>query len=123
MAAHWYVLHAKRFKIRIVKNLVQHKGFEVFCPQNLDITRDAQNQAIHPYYSDYLFVRVDFDQHNISELQNIPFTVGLVTHGDQPAYVPDTIINAVRKRLAASPKALNEYSKWDAELFEFTHET
>jgi transcriptional antiterminator RfaH len=52
-----------------------------------------------PYFPGYLFVNVDLESIGMSVLQWIPGSIGIVTFGGEPAYVPDGLIQRIRHRV------------------------
>jgi transcriptional antiterminator RfaH len=54
---------------------------------------------VQPYFPGYLFVHVDLELTGKSILEWIPGGIGLVSFGEEPAFLPDSLIQAVKQRL------------------------
>jgi transcriptional antiterminator RfaH len=52
-----------------------------------------------PYFPGYLFVHVDLNFTNMSDLQWIPGAGGLVCFGNEPAWVSDGVLQVIRIRV------------------------
>jgi len=56
-------------------------------------------RKIRPYFPGYLFVRANLDQIGSSTLQWIPRAVRLIGYGGEPAFVPEGLLQAIRRRV------------------------
>jgi transcription antitermination factor NusG len=99
MASQWYVLRSKPNKEDIVWQQVQAWGFETFYPRLQVRPVNPRSRKIKPYFPGYLFVRADLSEAGLSTFQYMPYAVGLVCFGGEPAYVPEALINAIRLRV------------------------
>ncbi len=52
-----------------------------------------------PYFPGYVFVHVDLDNCQLSTLQWLPGAIGIVSMDREPAYVPDNLLVAIRRRV------------------------
>ena len=52
-----------------------------------------------PFFPGYLFIKVNLDIVGQSTFQWMPFAIGLVSIGGKPAYVPDSLVNAILRHL------------------------
>lgn len=97
----WYVAHSKPRREEFL--------WKQFCLQNLEayypcIRVDPVNpraKKVRPYFPGYLFVHADLDLVSISRLTYIPGGAGLVTFGDEPAFISDSLVCAIRQRVDA----------------------
>jgi len=71
----------------------------VFFPYLLTPSQDKTNFSQEPFFSGYLFVKLDLAKEGISAFQWMPDTDGLVWMGEEPAFVPDSLIRAIDVRL------------------------
>jgi len=95
----WYALRSKPRKEDIVWKQLQLQGFNAYYPR-LRVRRvNPRARKVVPYFPGYLFINVDLDQIGLSALQWMPHTLGLVSFGDEPAIVPDSLIHSIRKRV------------------------
>ncbi|HSF81026.1 MAG TPA: transcription termination/antitermination NusG family protein [Anaerolineales bacterium] len=99
MAKYWYVLNCKSNKGHIVQQQLQSQGFEVFYPLADSHQGKTGRLQLKPYFPGYLFVRVDLQVFSLSTFQWMPNTEGLVCFGSKPAYVPDTLIQAISRHV------------------------
>ncbi|NMC11506.1 MAG: hypothetical protein GYA34_01335 [Chloroflexi bacterium] len=99
MTIQWYALRSKPRKEDVVWRQVINQGHEVFYPRLKVHPVNPRSRKLVPYFPGYMFVRVDIDLVGISSFQWMPYTVGLVTFGDEPAIVPENLISAIKQRV------------------------
>jgi transcriptional antiterminator RfaH len=99
MAQLWYALRSKPRKEDAVWRQLRSEGFEVFYPRIRVNPVNPRSRKIKPYFPGYMFVQVDLELVGVSRLQWMPHTLGLVTFGGEPAYVPENLIHELRKRV------------------------
>lgn len=107
MGSKWYVLHTKPKKENQVYGYVRHLGLEVFYPTLTVKPVNPRSSRIRPIFPRYMFIHADLEQVGVSALQYIPFAIGLVQFGGEPAPVPENIIHELRLRT----KALNDAAR------------
>jgi transcriptional antiterminator RfaH len=93
----WYALYTKQYKEHQVSNFLESKGFETYLP-TIKVRKNGSYRVV-PFFSCYLFVRVD-PSDGLSSLRWTPGLRKVVCFGDQPADVPDDIISRIKQRLA-----------------------
>jgi len=108
MEAHWYALRSKPRKEEVVWRQLKAGGFEVYYPQIRVNPVNPRSKKNKPYFPGYLFVKTDIEEVGLSTFQWMPHTLGLVTFGDEPAQVPESLLVAIRKKLAAVAAAGGE---------------
>jgi len=101
MAAGWYVLRSKPRKEDFLCAQLRARKIETFYPKVRVQPVNPRARKSKPYFPGYLFVHVDLGQVNLSALQWMPGAMGLVSFGKEPSWVPDVLVNAVRKQVAA----------------------
>lgn len=99
MAMNWYAIQSKSNKEDALFHQLTSQGMEVFYPRIRVHPANPRAKKIKAYFPGYMFVRVDLDQIGLSTLQWMPFARGMVSFDQEPATVPDSLINAVRKRV------------------------
>jgi len=99
MANNWYALRRKPRKEEVVWRQVRTQGFEAFYPRLRVNPVNPRSRKVRPYFPGYLFVSADLDEVGVSVFQWMPHAIGLVAFGGEPAAVPDSLINALRKRV------------------------
>jgi transcriptional antiterminator RfaH len=72
---------------------------ECFYPRLRVQPVNPRSRKIRAYFPGYLFVHVDLERTNLSALQWMPGAVGLVSFGGLPASVPESLVNAIRRRV------------------------
>ncbi len=98
MTARWYAICSKPHKEEVLWRQLHAYGFEIFYPRFLAQAEHLDALKAKPYFPGYLFVKTDIDVVGISTFQWMPFAIGLVCFGGKPAYVPETLIEAIQKR-------------------------
>ena len=98
MAARWYVLHSKPRKELVLFKSLQDKGFDVFYPCSSIEIDGSKGLKWIPYFPGYLFVKIDLDHDSVSTFQWLPYSTGLVCFGEKPGFVPENLIQAIRRR-------------------------
>ena len=102
----WYVIHAKpRQEARALENL-ERQGYEAWLPMLTvqKILRGRVADVTEPLFSRYLFIRLDTVQSNWSPIRSTLGVSRLVTFGNQPAVVPDALIDDLRRLPSRSPE-------------------
>ena len=99
MAARWYAICSKPHKEEVLWRQLHAYGFEVFYPRFIPNTTPLNMLRAKPFFPGYLFIKTDIESVGISTFQWMPFAAGLVCFGGKPAYVPDSLIQAIQKRI------------------------
>ena len=94
----WYALRSKPHKETALWREVCARGLECFYPQLHVRPVNARSRRTRPYFPGYLFVRADLESVGVSMFQWMPFSLGLVSFGGEPARVPEGLVQAIRKR-------------------------
>lgn len=100
LSVHWYVIHSHTNKEESLKRQLELKGITYFYPTLRVQPVNPRSRKIRPFFPGYLFVALDLGQTNATDLQWMPYTVGLVSFGGEPARVPQNIIEALKKKLS-----------------------
>jgi transcriptional antiterminator RfaH len=100
MEKRWYALRSKPRKEPIVWRKVLSMGIECFYPRIRIHPINPRSRKVKPYFPGYLFVRVDLEDRGISTFRWMPHTLGLVTFGGEAAYIPDSLIQALKRQIA-----------------------
>ena len=99
MTAYWYALQSKPNKEDALFDQLQIQDFEVFFPRIRVNPVNPRAKKIKAYFPGYMFVHTDLQAIGISTFQWMPFARGMVTFDQEPATVPESLINAIRKRV------------------------
>lgn len=96
MTSKWYALGCKPHKERFIWKQLQAEGYNVFFPR---VSTGGSKPRHKPFFPRYLFVRLDLENVSLSKFNNMPHTNGLVSIEGKPFHIPDTMIEAIRKRI------------------------
>jgi len=99
LASRWYVLSSKQNKEEILLRQLQSQGYEIFYPRYFTANGKTNRLQIKAYFPNYLFIRLDFNQISPSTFQWMPNAEGLICFETRPAYVPDRLIEAIKKHV------------------------
>lgn len=95
----WYVLRSKPNKEHALYQQVLLQNYEVYYPRLRVKPVNPRARHVVPYFPGYMFVHVDLVQAGRSVFKWMPFSMGLVAFGSEPAFLPDAFIHALRTRL------------------------
>jgi len=113
--AAWYALRSKPHKEHALYQQASLGKYEVYYPRLRVTPVNPRSRHIIPYFQGYMFVHVDIEQVGRSVFRWMPFSIGLVTFGSEPAQVPDAFIYALRARLEEinreGPQLTQSFSK------------
>jgi transcription elongation factor/antiterminator RfaH len=99
MSQLWYVMRSKPNKESFLWEQLSLREIECYYPRLRVKPINPRSRTIKPYFPGYLFVHVDLEQINLSDLQWMPGAAGLVSFGGEMAPVPDFLVNAIRNRV------------------------
>lgn len=95
----WYVLHCKPHKENLLHKQLCLRRIETYYPCLRVKPVNPRACKIRPYFPGYLFVKVDLNIVGISNLQWLPGVRNIVTLGDEPAFVSNTILQTIRRKV------------------------
>jgi len=107
----WYTIRSKPNKEDFLSKQLQAYGLEVYYPILRVKPVNPRSRKIRPYFPNYLFVRVDLGEINISDLQWMPGASSLVSFDGVPASVPDPLIDALKKQVVHYNEILANQTK------------
>ena len=99
MMAHWYVIRSKPHKELFLWEQLLARKIETFYPQIRVQPINPRSRKVRPYFPGYLFVHVDLEKVTLSTLQWMPGASGVVRFDGQPSPVPDSLLQAIRRRV------------------------
>jgi transcription elongation factor/antiterminator RfaH len=99
MSISWYAMRSKPNKEEFLAGQLQAHGVDLFYPALRVKPVNPRSRKVRPYFPNYLFVHVDLDVVNVSELRWMPGASGLVSFDGEPASVPDLLIAAVKRQI------------------------
>ena len=113
----WYVLRSKPCKEETVWRQAQSLDFETFYPRLRVRPVNPRSRKVRPYFPGYLFVQADLDVVGLSTFQYMPYAIGLVCFGGEPAYVQESLILAIRGRVEEIAEVGGElFEIWDSRV-------
>lgn len=111
MTVSWYAMRSKPNKEDFLAGQIQAHGVEVFFPVLLVNPVNPRARKVRAYFPNYLFVHVDLDLVNVSDLRWMPGASGLVSFDGEPASVPDLLIATLRKQVDQHNASLRDREK------------
>ncbi len=95
----WHVAHSKPRNEELLWKQFCLRNLESYYPCIKVKTVNPRARQVQPYFPNYLFVHVDLDLIGRSTLEWVPGCAGLVSFGDEPAFVPDDLVYAIKQRI------------------------
>ena len=95
----WYVLRSKPNREEALWLQVDARGFESFYPRIRVQPVNPKARTIRPYFPGYMFVHVRLADVGLTAFSWMPYSNGLVAFGEQPAEVPEGLVQALHKRV------------------------
>ncbi len=96
----WYVLHTKPRKELVVWRQVLSHDLEAFFPQLPIPAAHSRHPIFKPYFPRYLFVRADLERVGLSTFKYMPYAIGLLCFGGEPAPVTNMLVASIQHRIA-----------------------
>jgi len=94
----WFVLRSKPNKEDLLYKQMQAYGIEAYLPQIKVNPVNSRARKTRPFFSGYLFVKLDLQSTGFSLLQWMPYSLGLVNFGGNPSSIPDELIHIIQKQ-------------------------
>ena len=104
----WYVAHSKPRNEELLWKQFCLRNLEAFYPCIKVQTVNPRARKVQPYFPGYLFVHVDLDLVGKSSIEWIPGGAGLVSFGNEPASISDSLIIEIKQRIECSKLVLGE---------------
>ncbi|MGB2897176.1 MAG: transcription termination/antitermination NusG family protein [Anaerolineales bacterium] len=96
----WHVLRSKPHKEDSLFRFVTAEGYRVFYPQIPANPVNPRARKIQSYFPGYMFVHACLADIGQNAFQYLPFSMGLIWLGGEPAVVLDRVVHALQTRLA-----------------------
>jgi transcription elongation factor/antiterminator RfaH len=97
---HWFALYTKPHKEYLVRDLLTTKEIEVYLPEISVKTKRRDRRSKRPFFSHYLFARLDPQDGMMAKVRWTPGLRCIVSMGGRPVLVPDEVVQEIRRRLA-----------------------
>ena len=98
--ARWYVVQTQvNGEVKAARNLLR-QGYDIYLPRYLKRRRHARKVdfVAQPLFPRYMFVAIDMATQRWRSIQSTFGVSRLVCNGDDPAWVPDGVVPALRAR-------------------------
>lgn len=99
MSHKWYVLRSKPRSEEALWRQVCRRGFESFFPRLRVTPVNPRAKRSRPYFPGYMFVRLDIGEVGMSAFEWMPYSLGLVRFGGEPATVQDELIISLMQHI------------------------
>lgn len=97
---HWYAVHTKPHKEHAVQEFLLSRGIETYLPLLKNNGKTHTRSREKPFFTCYLFARVNLTETPLSSLNWAPGVNRVVSFGGLPAVVPDEVVSWLQQRLA-----------------------
>jgi transcriptional antiterminator RfaH len=111
MMLNWFAMRSKPNKEEFLASQLRASGLVVFLPLLRVKPVNPRSRKIRPYFPNYLFVQVDLENINVSDLKWMPGASSLVSFDGEPASVPDLLIEALQKQVERENESLRNETK------------
>ena len=98
MSAQWYALQSKPMKEGYLADQLRVKGIESYFPAIRVRPVNPRAHKLKPYFPGYVFGRIDFREQPKDHLW-LPGLAGVVCCDGMPSFIPDSLIDAIRRRV------------------------
>jgi transcriptional antiterminator RfaH len=105
MSKLWYAVHVKPHKEETVHDFLVAKGITDYYPFLHVQPVNPRARKRRPFFPGYLFVQLDLDELGRNALRWTEGTYGLVSFGNEPASVPESLIQEVQRHVEDSNAA------------------
>ena len=95
----WYVLRSKPNKEAFLAGQLEARNIAVLDLQVKANPINPRARKFKPYFPGYIFIHTDLEKHPPVLFERIPGAARLVHIGNEIAFVPDTIVQAIRRRV------------------------
>ena len=92
----WYAAFTKPRSEDTAKYYLEHKGIEVFYPRLLLPLSSRSGRLVVPLFPNYLFVRIDLDSPEYSQVVWCRGVKRFVSFGGMPSAIEDNIVDFLR---------------------------
>ena len=99
MTLSWYALRSKPHKEEALWGQLLAGDIETFYPRLRVRPVNPRSRKVVPYFPGYMFVNADLEDVGASTFNYMPFSIGLVSFGGEPATVSETLIRDLTRRL------------------------
>ncbi|MGA9533112.1 MAG: transcription termination/antitermination NusG family protein [Anaerolineales bacterium] len=95
----WYALRSKPRKEDALAKLARQRGHTLYYPRIRVNPVNPRARTIRPFFPGYMFVHTDLADVGMGEFQWMPFSLGLVCHGNTPVPIMSAVVDALKSRI------------------------
>jgi len=95
----WILLHAKSHKEDFLWGEICSRGIGCFYPKIWVKPVNPRARKIRSYFPGYLFVFIETGSQEARELRYLPGAIGWVHFGEEPASVPESVMDGIRRHV------------------------
>ena len=110
MTESWYALRSKPRKEEVLWKQLLARDIEVYFPRIRVHPVNPRSRKLRPYFPGYMFVKLNLDDTGSNILRWMEGVHDLVRYGEEPAPVPRSLIDELKRNL----EAFQERGKGDA---------
>ena len=99
MTLSWYALRSKPRKEEALWGQLLAGEIETFYPRLRVRPVNPRSRKVVPYFPGYMFVNADLEDVGASTFSYMPFSIGLVSFGVEPAPISEILIRDLTPRL------------------------
>ncbi|NIQ08837.1 MAG: transcription/translation regulatory transformer protein RfaH [Gammaproteobacteria bacterium] len=96
----WYLIHTKPRQEQLAEENLRRQGFETYLPM-AEIRRKRRGRSVRvidPMFPRYLFIHLSDETDDWRPIRSTLGVAALVKFGQEPARLPDQLIDNLRKR-------------------------
>jgi transcriptional antiterminator RfaH len=97
---HWYIIQTKPRLEDQVRAALERKGIEIYLPMVRVRRVNPRARPRAPFFPCYVFARADLASVGVSALQWTPGAVRVLGFDEDPAIVPDSVVEYIRQRVS-----------------------
>jgi len=96
---HWYALYTTPNSEYQVEEVLRQYRIQTYLPETELPISYSSGRARRPFFPCYLFMRVNFEEIGVSQLQWTPGLRQIVTFGEYPLALPAEVISLLQQKL------------------------
>jgi transcription antitermination factor NusG len=95
----WYVLQSKPNKEEFLTGQLEARNIEYFFPKIRVKPVNPRSHKYKPYFNGYIFFHSNMNESDFVNYERIPGVQKIVHLGGEVAYVPESIVQAIRNKV------------------------
>jgi transcription elongation factor/antiterminator RfaH len=95
----WYVIRSKPNMEQFLAGQLESRQINIYLPLLNAQPKNPRCKKNKPFFPGYLFIHADEKCNSPIFFERTPGAIGLVNLGGEVAYVPETILNAIRQKV------------------------